>query len=189
MFAVKNDPSHARHAVSYIGAIEIAATVFADLNNGMVILTRDLHHEVIDTTWPYLQPRFGQWALGRHLDMDLGEWVPAGRAPLSFDLGTEMATTARLGTPARVRYDTAGGVVKSDPIQRSLHDLFVARSISHRRIRRFANKRLRVFAMHRRVEKVEIIHGPITRGRSAISFAVGLGIGWRHAVSAPHSGS
>jgi hypothetical protein len=74
---VKGDTARVGNTAIFVRAIKIAAAILADLNYGLVVLARDLHHEVIDTARPNLQARFGQWALGWHLNMDLCQGIAA----------------------------------------------------------------------------------------------------------------
>ena len=67
----KGDAARVGNAAGFVRIIKIAATILADLNDGMVVLSRDLRDEVIDAARPNLQARFGQRTFGRHLDVDL----------------------------------------------------------------------------------------------------------------------
>ena len=52
--AVKGDTARVGNMASFVGTVKIATAILADLNDGVVIFARDLHYEVIDTSWPYL---------------------------------------------------------------------------------------------------------------------------------------
>jgi hypothetical protein len=55
--------------------IEIAAAIFADLDDGVVVFARDLRNEVVDAARPYLKAGLGEWAFRGHFDVDLGYGV------------------------------------------------------------------------------------------------------------------
>lgn len=78
----------------FIRRIEIAAAIFADLNDGVVELTRNLYHQVIHAGRPYLQSRFRQRTLGRHLHVDLRQGIAARCAAFSLSFSAEMACRA-----------------------------------------------------------------------------------------------
>src|ERR1700691_2511699 len=120
--------------------------------------------------------------------MNLGQRIATRGTTFSFRFRSEVAATARLRPCPRSGEDTASVVMKSEPIQGNFHDLFVAGLEAHSLIRRRADEGLRVFATHRGVQEIEIIHGVVARGGSAIGLALSLRIGWSHSVCTTHRG-
>jgi hypothetical protein len=56
MLAVKRDTPRIRNTACFVGTVEIATAILADLDDGKVIFTRDPHHEVIHALRPKRPP-------------------------------------------------------------------------------------------------------------------------------------
>src|SRR5271165_4517289 len=153
----------------------------------MVILARDLHHEVIDAAWPHFKAGFGKRALSWHDRTEACVGVASSRR-VSFDFSTAEASSCEGLHVARVGNDAARVVMEAYPVERRMHKLFVARFETHLLVRRLSNERLRITAVHSRFEKEHVVHRVIPRSRGAIGFRIGRRIRWAHPVSAPHSG-
>src|SRR5271166_933353 len=106
MPSVELDTSRVRHlgGVVWQRAVAIGATVFGDLNDGVVVFLRNARDDVVESPGPDLPTVVGDGPYVRHHVVVLGVRDP-GRG------GDHMTVV----------------VVDADPVERCLHDLAVTR--------------------------------------------------------------
>src|SRR5215469_13129927 len=66
LLAEKFSSPRIRYASALIRPVEIPAATLRDLNNRVVVLARNLHHQVVDAARPHFQTRFRERTLRRH---------------------------------------------------------------------------------------------------------------------------
>src|SRR5271165_1780514 len=110
MPSVELDTSRVRHLGGVVGqrAVGIGATVFGDLNDGVVVFLRNARDDVVESPGPDLPTVVGDRPYVRHHVVVLD-----------------------VGHPGRGGDEVAVVVVDADPVQRSLHDLAVTRLDAH----------------------------------------------------------
>src|SRR5947207_11151830 len=75
----------------FVGSIKVAAAALRDFNRRMVVFTRDLHHQVVDSARPNLQARLRQRSLTGHLRTEPRVRI-ASRRGIHFNLGAAEAS-------------------------------------------------------------------------------------------------
>lgn len=92
--AMEGDAARIGNAPVFVRSIQVAAAVFRDLDDRVVLFPRDLHRQIMDPCRPYLQTRVGERTFGRHLDVHLSQRIATRRAAFAFRLSAEMARRA-----------------------------------------------------------------------------------------------